>query len=395
MRNENDHLDDMLTNAIMAKDIDKVREAFKNGAKPNDGIIRLPRWDSNHSNFYLMLKVFPEALPVFLENGLNLERETFCANALMDAIDSENTDAIKKLFEAGAEDECFFNDDDPEWSSCSSVYYAVYMQRAKSLHFLLESGYIWRNNEEVLSKAIELNDERIVRDLVDHGCELDPDRERMSFMTDLMDESLAERIHDCLSIAKKTRKKPWALFFEYKVSDELIEAIANNMHITLLTLLDDGAPIDGEWGAVLLWHAVSNNNVFAIKELVERGVDINGRAYGGQTPIFNICNNCSLYTAKLLVKLGADINAKNCSGVSLLAMLEGDIRRAERDSRPEEDIERLKDIRQYLIDNGAICVNEIKDRLDKRIEELKKKNNKTTTMKQKDREELLPFSTQG
>lgn len=364
MKYDNDDVNNMLTDAIEAKDLDRVRDAFKMGADPNGGVVKLSGWRRYYSNFYLMLKVFPEALPVFLENGLDLNEETFCANALMDAIDAENTEAIRKLFEAGAKDECFLDEDDPEGSLCSSIFYAVTRRKELSLHALLEMGCSSGDGESVISEAMTEPNERMVRDLVDHGCVLDPDREDL-FVLGYLDEgdNFAARVHDCISIAKKTRKKPWALFDKFQTYDNLVKAIKHHMRITLLTLLDDGASIRTGWGDPLLSCAVEYNNVFAIKELIERGADINERDFSGKPPIFRLKHKCSLDTVKILVGLGADINAKDDFGISLLASLDLDIQRAEKNSLPEEDIERMKIIRQYLVDNGAVYVNECEDAL--------------------------------
>lgn len=380
MKYDNDETDDMLASAIMAKDLDKVRAAFKMGANPNDGLVRLQDWDLKHSNFYLMLKVFPEALPVFLENGLNLERETFCANALMDAINAENPEAILKLFEVGAKDNCYTNDDAPEGSSCSAVYYAVYMEKATSLHCLLENGYKSRDDENVLGLAIARMNKDIVRDLVDHGFTLDPKEVKLyclkdSFFHHLIEKSM-EDLHDCFSIAKKTRKGSWASLCKEQAIDDIEEAIYKGRQVTFLTLLDDIEEEAMLNSFDLLSTAIANNNLFALKELVERGADINVRGPVGMTPLFFLSDACREDTIDFLVNLGADINAKNDFGTSLLAKIECKIKWAKREPGRDGYCVRMEDICRRLAELGAESTDKRKEQYRKRYEELKKEKEK-------------------
>lgn len=380
MKYDNDETDAMLASAIIARDLDKVRAAFKMGANPNGGEVRLPDWDGYHSNFYLMLKVFPEALPVFLENGLDLERPTHLADPIMDAIDAENPEAILKLFEAGAKDNCYSNDDAPEWSSCSSVYYAVYMEKATSLHCLLENGYKSRDDENVLGLAIASMNKDIVRDLVDHGFTLDPKEVKLYCLKDRFFHHLIEKsvedLHDCFSIAKKTRKGSWASLCKEQAIDDIEEAIRKGRQVTFLTLLDAIEEEVMSNSFDLLSTAIANNNMFALKELVERGADINVRGPVGMTPLFFLSDSCHEDTIDFLVNLGADINAKNDFGTSLLASIDRKIKKMKLNSEWDCCRARMEDICRRLAELGAESTDKLKEQYRKRYEELKKEKEK-------------------
>lgn len=380
MKYDNDETDDMLASAIIAKDLDKVRAAFKKGANPNGGEVCLPDWDGYHSNFYLTLKVFPEALPVFLENGLDLERPTHLADPLMDAIDAENPEAILKLFEAGAKDDCYWSYSDPEMSRCSAVYYAVYMERATSLHCLLENGYKSRDDENVLGLAIARKNKDIVRVLVDHGFALDPKEVKLYCLGDSFFHNspakLVEDLHDCFSLAKKTKKGSWASLCKEQAIDDIEEAIRKGRQVTLLTLLDDIEEVAIPNSFYLLASAIESNNIFAIKELVERGADINARGPAGMTPLFFLNGACREDTVDFLVNLGADINAKDDFGTSLLARIDRKMKRAKRVSGWDDYCVRMEDIARRLAELGAESTDKLKEQYRKRYEELKKEKEK-------------------
>lgn len=380
MKYSNEEMDSILTSAVMAKDLDKVRAAFKIGANPNGGEVRLPEWDGCHSNFYLMLKVFPEALPVFLENGLDLGRPTHLADPLMDAIDAESPEAILKLFEAGAKDDCYWSYSDPEMSSCSAVYYAVYMERATSLHCLLENGYKSRDNENALGLAIARMNKDIVRDLVDHGFTLDPKEVKLYCLEDSFFHNrpakLVEDLHDCFSIAKKTKKGSWASLCKEQAMDDIEEAIRKGRQVTFLTLLDDVEEAAISNPFYLLASAIESNNIFAIKELVERGADINARGPAGMTPLFFLNDACREDAVDFLVSLGADINAKDDFGTSLLARIDGKIKWAKRKQERDDYCVRMEDICRRLAELGAENTDKLKEQYRKRYEELKKEKEK-------------------
>lgn len=373
-KNKKDKAIELLLSGIKKKDLSIIQRAFKNGAKPNDGTIFLEDEGYFCSSFFYMLKIFPEAFQTFVDNGLNLERETFCAYPLMDAINLEKTEIIRKLFEIGVKDECFYNDDDLEGSSCSAVEYAVRVKKEKSLNFLLDNGYKHRENEKVLSLAISGGSKTIVEILLNHGYVLNSDNADLDFLTvfneNYTDKKREATVHDCFNLAKKTRTCSWCEMSIKQAHEELHRAVLDNMHITFLTLLDSGVPIKGWIKIPLIADAVRVDNVFAIKELIARGVDVNEKDFMGRTPIFYF-EKCSLDTVKLLVQHGADVNVKDNSGVSPLTFLEMKIRLAKRYSE-EDEIPRLKKIHKYLADNGAVSVNEYVDNLMKKWEKEKK-----------------------
>ncbi|MFH1285562.1 MAG: ankyrin repeat domain-containing protein [Candidatus Micrarchaeota archaeon] len=68
-----------------------------------------------------------------------------------------------------------------------------------------------------------------------------------------------------------------------------------------------------------LFEAVKKEgNDEAVKELIEKGADVNAKEKYGWTVLMLAALNGSLQTAELLIKKGADVNAKDANGTTVL-----------------------------------------------------------------------------
>lgn len=74
----------------------------------------------------------------------------------------------------------------------------------------------------------------------------------------------------------------------------------------------------GEQDGELLRQAASEGNVQKVKELLDRGVDVNSRSQRGVTPLMLACAEGQIDVVKLLLARGADVNATDNSGRTAL-----------------------------------------------------------------------------
>ncbi|MDR1382777.1 MAG: ankyrin repeat domain-containing protein [Planctomycetaceae bacterium] len=90
--------------------------------------------------------------------------------------------------------------------------------------------------------------------------------------------------------------------------------------------------------ATLLVLMSANGQLSIVKNLVEKGVDVNTKGKNGEQPLVAAARSGNLEIVKYLVEKGADINVKNNDGFFplLLAVIKGDL-----------------DIVKYLVEKGA------------------------------------------
>lgn len=74
----------------------------------------------------------------------------------------------------------------------------------------------------------------------------------------------------------------------------------------------------GEQDAEVLRQAASEGNLQKVKELLDRGVDVNTRSESGVTPLMLACAEGQIDVVKLLLARGADVNVKDNSGRTAL-----------------------------------------------------------------------------
>ncbi|CAJ1062648.1 B-cell lymphoma 3 protein homolog [Xyrichtys novacula] len=121
--------------------------------------------------------------------------------------------------------------------------------------------------------------------------------------------------HDCLSVVLPFSLSPICL--EIRNFDGL-----SALHLAVLhgheglarMLIDAGADInamDVKSGQSPLMHAVESNNADMVHFLIERGSDVNGQSYSGNTALHSACGRGQVDTVRLLLKSGADSSLKN------------------------------------------------------------------------------------
>lgn len=93
----------------------------------------------------------------------------------------------------------------------------------------------------------------------------------------------------------------------------LIRAAEYQRTEVVTLLLGKGADVDkvgGRYARTALTEAAGAGNVVIIKQLVEKGADINAKDYEGTTPIFFACMYGHVEAVRLLIELGADLNVQ-------------------------------------------------------------------------------------
>jgi len=68
-----------------------------------------------------------------------------------------------------------------------------------------------------------------------------------------------------------------------------------------------------------LHYAVIDNNTQKVRELLEKGADVNQKDRNGFSPLHFAAQNYSFELVKILVEFGSDINAKNIFGNTPIA----------------------------------------------------------------------------
>ena len=67
-----------------------------------------------------------------------------------------------------------------------------------------------------------------------------------------------------------------------------------------------------------IWDAVINKNVEKARSMLEKGADVNARAYGGWTPLMRAVSDGNIEISKLLIERGADVDAREDLGNPIL-----------------------------------------------------------------------------
>ena len=186
-----------------------------------------------------------------------------------------------------------------------------------------DKGYI------ALWYAIQLNDQNLVKELVEHGADLNN---------------------------------------RYKIlSTHLIQAIGDQRENMIKCLVECGADVDYSDGYDTPLTVLANGffpvlNSKAITEyLVSQGADINKVNKHGDTPLLIAVKNFKVDLVKCLVDLGADVNKANVDGDTPLSLTEGKKFEQNEELYSEYVIDfssegvkaKNQEIRKYLIEHGA------------------------------------------
>ena len=90
-------------------------------------------------------------------------------------------------------------------------------------------------------------------------------------------------------------------------------------------LLGKGAEVDkvgGRYARTALMEAAGAGNVVIIKQLADKGADINAKDHESSTPIFFACMYGHVEAVKLLIELGANVNVQAVIGRTPMSLAE-------------------------------------------------------------------------
>lgn len=99
---------------------------------------------------------------------------------------------------------------------------------------------------------------------------------------------------------------------------QLFDAVASKDTLRLLRLTKEGVPLNGYVIPPLLVMAAQEDRPKEIKELIEKGADVNAANLRGLTPLMAAVDRGRLDIADLLLKEGADVEAKDFTGTTAL-----------------------------------------------------------------------------
>lgn len=113
------------------------------------------------------------------------------------------------------------------------------------------------------------------------------------------------------------------------IDEDLFEAVKINDLVKVRELIDKGANVNfkDKYGYSILHLAVNNGNFEIVSFLIEKGADVkakvSGHIYKGWTPLHFTAIYDKIKIAKLLLKKGVDVNAKDDKGITPLQWATG------------------------------------------------------------------------
>ena len=105
----------------------------------------------------------------------------------------------------------------------------------------------------------------------------------------------------------------------------LIRAAEYQRTDVVTLLLGKGAEVDkvgGRYARTALMEAAGAGNVVIIKQLADKGADINAKDHESSTPIFFACMYGHVEAVKLLIELGANVNVQAVIGRTPMSLAE-------------------------------------------------------------------------
>jgi ankyrin repeat protein len=256
-----------LIDAVLKKDVVRVRAALKAGTNPN---VR------DNSSVPALVHAAdlgqPDIVQALIDAGAQLDiRPHFGSTPLTAAIQHGSVESVKKLLAAGA------RSDQSDSKGYTPMTSAALWNRAEIIALLLaDSAQV---SPQALSSAVSHGDTVLVRLMLDHGA--DPTKGR----------SILSAVYGC-----KDRD--------------------NTLVIRMLLQRGVPAKLHPDYG--MLHRAVVHCSVEAVQLLIQHGADVNLRDYRRATPLMLAANADRADMVSLLLATGADVNAKDEDGKNAL-----------------------------------------------------------------------------
>ncbi len=157
-----------------------------------------------------------------------------------------------------------------------------------------------------ISKAINKNDIKTVKELVEKGIDLETyNKYGVTLLMTAVGIQNKEIVLYLLSKGAKVNGRS-----KDNNSTPLLEAAQNGNYEIAKILIDNGADIHKFVTTVNPIHdAARNGNTKVVQLLLNKGVDVNIKDKKGFTPLIWAAGSGKIETTKLLIKYGADVNA--------------------------------------------------------------------------------------
>ncbi len=247
-----------------------------------------------------------DIVDILLKHDANINlRDAEELTPLCHAVMNNETEIVKKLIQNGAKINTLIGDKNVQ----TPLSMALKQRNSQLVGVLLENGANIRlGDDDLLAKAIEYNDENLIRQLIQYG--ESPQR--------LMKLYTSEYLFD----HPKT--------FEFVISmgalqsmdnsDYTIQAVktGNNDIAELLIKHKTGLSKADSNGKTPLHYAFEQKNYALAYQLIEAGANVNAQMQGFEPFLHRAVNDKNLVMLHKLIQNGADLNSPNSNNITAL-----------------------------------------------------------------------------
>jgi len=283
-----------LLEAVRSKNVQKVREEIAKG-ESNLGILA-------HALVEASEKGYLEIVCTLIDAGVNVNSETTCGTPLGQAAWQGHLDVAQKLIESGADVNYPVNLSE----NLSPLILAIQEGHFNIVKLLIEAG---ANVNQLVCGSFAL--------LTAAACGYE---EIFNYLAPLTELKLRQEATEVLSEGIRQRQREEA-------ADPLVvslsSAVSKNNVDEVKEILAKGVDVNGfnEHGCTALWIAAIKRNIFLVQLLLEAGADPNLGDDDRNQPPLSIAIGASEQSrsvCSLLIAAGANVNAQTTDGMTPL-----------------------------------------------------------------------------